>query len=106
VQFERRTEASVAVRFRCLLRPDPARAETGGTCIVLLIPPAAMIDFWFSLEPDAAGAKRFFQQALQSPCDPRPQVIVDGNPSYPKVIAKRKRERRLGRRCRCRTCPY
>jgi transposase, IS6 family len=38
---------------------------------------------------------------------PRPRVInVDGNPSYPKVVQELKRERRLGRRCRCRTCPY
>ena len=31
---------------------------------------------------------------------------VDGNPSYPKVITELKQERHLGRRCRCRTCPY
>ena len=67
----------------------------------------ATIDFWFSAERDAAAAKRFFQKALQAPGHPRPRVItVDGNPSYPKVIAQLKRERKLGRRCRCRTCPY
>ena len=27
-------------------------------------------------------------------------------PSYPKVITELKQERSLGRRCRCRTCPY
>jgi IS6 family transposase len=65
------------------------------------------IDFWFSAERDAAAAKRFFQKALQAPGHPRPRVItVDGNPSYPKVIADLKRERKLGRRCRCRSCPY
>ena len=38
---------------------------------------------------------------------PRPRVInVDGNPSYPKVVAELKEEGKLGRRCRCRTCPY
>ena len=38
---------------------------------------------------------------------PRPRVInVDGNPSYPKVVTELKREPKLGRRCRCRTCPY
>jgi len=67
----------------------------------------ATIDFWFSAERDAAAAKRFFQKALRAPGHPRPRVItVDGNPSYPKVIAELKEERKLGRRCRCRTCPY
>ena len=67
----------------------------------------ATIDFWFSAERDAAAAKYFFQKALQAPGHPRPRVItVDGNPSYPKVIAELKQERKLGRRCRCRTCPY
>jgi transposase-like protein len=66
----------------------------------------ATIDFWFSAERDAA-AKRFFEKALQAPGHPRPRVItVDGNPSYPKVIAELKRERKLGRRCCCRTCPH
>lgn len=37
----------------------------------------------------------------------RPRVItVDGNRSYSKVIAELKQEQKLGRRCRCRTCPY
>ena len=31
---------------------------------------------------------------------------MDGNPSYPKVIAGLKQERKPGRRCLCRTCPY
>ena len=67
----------------------------------------ATIDFWFSAQRDAAAAKRFFQRALQAPGHPRPRVInVDGNPCYPKVIAELKEERKLGRRCRCRTCPY
>src|SRR5216684_655559 len=67
----------------------------------------ATIDFWFSAERDAAAAKQFFQKALQAPGHPRPRVItVDGNPSYARVIAELKQERKLGRRCRCRTCPY
>ena len=33
-------------------------------------------------------------------------INVDGNPSYPKVVAELKRERKLGCRCRCRTSPY
>ena len=66
----------------------------------------ATIDFWFSAERDAAAAKQFFQKALQAP-GPRPRVIpVDGNPSYPKVIAELKKERKLECRCHCRTCPY
>jgi hypothetical protein len=65
------------------------------------------IDFSLSVNRDAAAAKRFFQKALQSPRHPRPRVInVDGNPCYPKVITELKQERKLGRRCRCRTCPY
>jgi len=28
------------------------------------------------------------------------------HPSYPKVVAELKAEGKLGRRCRCRTCPY
>ena len=64
----------------------------------------ATIDFWFFAERDAAAAKQFFQKALQAPGHPRPRVItVDGNPSYPKVIAELKQERKLGRRCRCRS---
>src|SRR5215470_16865779 len=67
----------------------------------------ATIDFWFSTERDAAAAKRLFQRALVNPAHPRPRVInVDGNPSYPRVIAELKQERKLNRRCRCRTCPY
>ena len=67
----------------------------------------ATIDFSLSVNRDAAAAKRFFQKALPSPRHPRPRVInVDGNPSYPKVITELKQERKLGRRCRCRTCPY
>ena len=45
--------------------------------------------------------------ALRAPGHPRPRVIkVDGNRSYPKVVAELKTEGKLGRRCRCRTCPY
>ena len=67
----------------------------------------ATIDFLRSAHRDADAAKRFFQKTLRAPGHPRPRVInVDGNPAYPKVVAELKRERRLGRRCRCRTCPY
>jgi len=50
------------------------------------------IDFLLSARRDAAAAKRFFQKGLRSPDHPRPRVInVDGNPSYPKVIAELKK---------------
>src|SRR5215813_8769867 len=67
----------------------------------------ATIDFLLSARRDAAAAKRFFQKALWSPGHPRPRVInVDGNPSYPKVIAELKKTSELGRRCRCRPIRY
>src|SRR6476646_1819083 len=68
---------------------------------------AAAVDFWLSAERDAAAAKRFFQRALHAPGHPRPRVInVDGNPSYPKVVAELKKNGELGRRCRCRPVRY
>jgi transposase, IS6 family len=67
----------------------------------------ATIDFYLSETRDAAAAKQFFRKALTGAHHPRPRVItVDGNPCYPRVIEELKQERRLGRRCRCRTCPY
>ena len=67
----------------------------------------ATIDFLLSARRDAAAAKRFFLKALRSPAHPRPRVInVDGNPSYPKVIAELKQTGNLGRRCRCRPVRY
>ena len=61
----------------------------------------ATIDFLLAARRDAAAAKRFFQNALLVPGHPRPRVInVDGNPSYPKVVAEPKQEGKLGRRCR------
>ena len=67
----------------------------------------ATIDFLLSARRDAAAAKRFFQKALRSPGHPRPRVInMDGNPSYPKVIAELKKTGELGRRCRCRPVRY
>ena len=61
------------------------------------------IDFFLSPTRDAPAAKRFLQKALRSPGHPRPRVInVDGNPSYPKVIAELKEKGEVGCRCRCR----
>jgi hypothetical protein len=49
----------------------------------------ATIDFLLAVRRDAAAAKRFFQNALCAPGHPRPRLIkVDGNPSYPKVVAE------------------
>src|SRR5947207_1824611 len=67
----------------------------------------ATIDFLLSARRDAAAAKRFFQKALRSLGHPHPRVIkVDGNPSYPKVIAELKCAGELRRRCRCRSVCY
>ena len=67
----------------------------------------ATIDFLLSAHRNADAAKRFLQKTLRAPGHPRPRVFnVDGNPSYPKVVAELKQECSLGRRCRCRTCPY
>jgi len=55
------------------------------------------IDFFLSSTRDAPAAKRFLQKAFRSPGHPRPRVInVDGNPSYPKVIAELKDEGEVG----------
>ena len=65
------------------------------------------IDFLVSPKRDAAAAKRFFRKALRAPGHPRPRVInVDGNPSYPKVVAALKASGELGRRCQYRPVPY
>ena len=65
----------------------------------------ATIDFLLSSRRNAAAAKRFLQKALQG--HPRPRVInVDGNPSYPKVIAELKKTGEWGRRCHCRPVRY
>lgn len=70
-------------------------------------PTGATINFLLSARRDAGAAKHFLQKALQTPGHPRPGVInVDGNPSYPKVIAELKKTGELGRRCRCRPVRY
>src|SRR5262249_12129456 len=63
--------------------------------------------FRLAARRDAAAAKWFFHNALLAPGQPRPRVInVDGNPSYPEAVSELKQEGKLGRRCRCRSCPY
>ena len=82
-------------------------AGNGRICTRAVDSTGATIDFLLSARRDAAAAKRFFQKALRSPGHPRPRVInVDGNPSYPKVIAELKQNGELGRRCRCRPVRY
>ena len=67
----------------------------------------ATIDFLLSAKRDAVAAKRFLQKAWRSPAHPRPRVInVDGNPSYPRVVAELKQTGELGKRCRCRPVRY
>ena len=62
----------------------------------------ATLDFFLSEHRDAAAAKQFFCKVLAAANHSRPRVInVDG-----KVVKRLKQERTLGRRCRCRTCPY
>lgn len=64
------------------------------------------IDFMLSPNRDLTAAKHFLQLAL-SRLDRRPRVInVDGHPAYASAIAELKRSGELGRRCRCRRCPY
>ena len=65
------------------------------------------IDFMLSPNRDLAAAKHFLQLALWRTREVRPRVInVDGHPAYAGAIAQLKRSGALGRRCRCRPCPY
>ena len=65
------------------------------------------IDFLLTAKRDAAGAKRFFRKAFQSPGNPTPRVVnVDKNPAYPAAMEALKAERMLPRRVRLRQCKY
>src|SRR5262245_42813470 len=90
--------------------PPPTRLRVKGkwTYLYRAVDSAgATIEFLLAARRDAAAAQRFFQNALLAPGHTRPRVInVDGNPSYPKAVSELKQEGKLGRRCRCRTCPY
>jgi transposase-like protein len=67
----------------------------------------ATIDFYLSRTRDLAAAKAFFRKCLHGIHHPRPRVInVDGHASYPRAARELNRERKLGRRSCCRTCPY
>ena len=65
------------------------------------------IDFLLTAKRDAAGAKRFFRKALQSPGNRCPRVInVDKNASYPVAVQQLKEEGILSKRTRLRQCRY
>jgi transposase-like protein len=65
------------------------------------------IDFLLSPKRDAIAAKLFLQLALRGGACIRPRVInVDGHQAYAHAITELKRDGELGRRCRCRRCPY
>src|SRR5919198_6231952 len=65
------------------------------------------IDFLLTAKRDAAGAKRFFRKAFQSPGNPSPRVVnVDKNPAYPAAVEALKAEGTLPRRVRLRQCKY
>ena len=65
------------------------------------------IDFLLTAKRDAAGAKRFFRKAFQSPGNPSPRVInVDKNPAYAVAVRELKAEGVLSKRSRLRQCRY
>ena len=65
------------------------------------------IDFLLTAKRDAAGAKRFFRKAFQSPGNPSPRVVnVDKNPAYPAAVEALQAEGMLPRRVRLRQCKY
>ncbi len=65
------------------------------------------IDFMLSPNRDLTSAKHFLQLALWRTREVQPRVInVDGHPAYARAIAELKITGELGRRCRCRPCPY
>ena len=67
----------------------------------------AAIDFCVNRPTGRCCRQALFPEGFGCPGSPRPRVInVDGNPSYPNVVAELKQEGKLGRRCRCRVCPY
>jgi IS6 family transposase len=64
------------------------------------------IEFHLSPHRDLIAARGFLQLAL-SAGQVRPRVInVDGHPAYTSAIDELKLSGELGRRCRCRLCPY
>src|SRR5919107_6405945 len=65
------------------------------------------IDFLLTAKRDAAGAKRFFRNAMQVPGNPCPRVInVDKNPAYAAAVRQLKAEGVLTKRSQLRPCRY
>lgn len=65
------------------------------------------IDFLLSAKRDTAAVKRFFRKALDQRHTVNPRAItVDKNPSYPKALAKMKRDGELWRRSKLRQVKY
>jgi len=104
-------------RIRCELKPTNGSWRTDETYVRVagrwtylyraVDSTGATIDFLLSEARDLSAVRAFFQKAFAAPGHPRPGVInVDGNPSYPTVIDELKKQRALGRRCRCRVVPY
>ena len=91
-------------------RADETYVRIAGTWMYLyraVDSAGATIDFYLSRRGDLAAAKTFFRKCLHGTHHPRPRVInVDGHAAYPRAARELKRGRKLGRRCRCRTCPY
>jgi hypothetical protein len=78
-----------------------------GTSVDPLVRGELTIEFLLSPTLAAIAAKLLLQLALRSGAQPRPRVInVDGHQAYAQAITELKRNEELGRRCRCRRCPY
>jgi transposase-like protein len=90
-------------------RVDETYIRLGGdgcTCTEPSTAPARRIEFMLSPNRDLVAAKHFLQLAL-SRTSSGPRVInVDRHFAYAAAIAELKQSGELGRRCRCRPCPY
>jgi len=101
----RRLSAGQLVRGASM-RPIFASTAAGPIYIERSIPQAT-IDFLLSPKRDAVAAMLFLQLALRSGAQIRPCVInIDGQRAYAHAITELKRSGELGRRCRCRRCPF
>jgi transposase, IS6 family len=64
------------------------------------------IDFMLSPKRDLIAAKHFLRLALSRTATGPRVINVDGHPAYATAISELKQSGELGRRCRCRPCPY
>jgi len=90
-------------------RVDETYIRLGGRWVYLyraVDSTGATIDFMLSPNRDLIAAKLFLRLALsRTPTCPR-VINVDGHPAYASAISELKASGELGRRCRCRPCPY